>query len=330
VWGQAYNGLPDNEWPDHQRIHQYNGDALNEALGKGLYYRTFGTVQLHVDVDIEDGAVVPGNPVKPYSSYSLTTISGGGYATCPTNINDAYLGDGSGKVGQVVGTLGGTYGCFNEPGSQGALWDNGSTTLVSCGTPPFQPTGINNQGQVVGYDYTNQSYEWPSCTPIPCGGSGATATGINDAGWVSGAGGGGGTFLYKPDGTCITYNDLDSGSLDGLGRIGAQGKRGAPVLLDFQADSTPAVTAMDTTVGIPFGLSNDGVVAGGERGGGSGTGVLLYGGNWYPAGSFTDDLLTYEVGSGGRLAGVNDAGQVAGWYYDSSGNYIGFVLSPNF
>jgi hypothetical protein len=50
VWGNFAGGLADSQWKSHQRIHQYNGDAING----GSYYQTWGGTTEHVDVDIED------------------------------------------------------------------------------------------------------------------------------------------------------------------------------------------------------------------------------------------------------------------------------------
>jgi Rv2525c-like, glycoside hydrolase-like domain len=332
VWGQEGNGLPDNEWPNDQRIHQYNGDSL----AGGPYYRTWGGTKLHVDVDIEDGDVVPGNPIKTYNSWTVVSVSAGP-DTCPQSINDVYLGNSTGNaIGQVVGYT----WCSNTYPQQGFLWDNGTVASVNCNDPQgFIATAINNMGEVVGWGYsTGNAYQWPDCTPVTCGGAQTRPTGINDAGWITGSTANGDVFLQKPDGTCLTSkpsNILSTGNLDGIGRlVGVDLKLGS-FLADFQGNTTPAITAItDPNAGGAAGINNNGVVSGETPVSPISGGFLLYGGNWYPNGSYTDDLQVYSPGSDGSVPGINDAGQLAGWYISGpccSGNtYSGFVAVPPF
>jgi len=110
-------------------------------------------------------------------------LNDGGYKSYSTDINDN---------GQVVGIYRGL-DCDGDPSAPHAfLWQNGSIPMIF--SPGFEPSGINNAGQVTGQMYRNgkdRAYIWQRSTGLQnigtlSGDNSAGAAAINDKGQVVG------------------------------------------------------------------------------------------------------------------------------------------------
>ena len=197
-------------------------------------------------------------------------------------------------AGQIVGDAAGLgIGWEFSGGSFTSISDAGATTA----------TAINNAETVVGY------YSPVSSTPrygfvIENGGTfeqinllpgiSTTANGINDAGVVVGA-------SYLHGGTTYSAYVDDHGVVTYLTAPGAEGGSGYTVAND---------------------INNAGAIVG--------TFTTSYGSGWqgylYQGGVFTT-IADPDGANGTFVQGINDLGQIVGWYLDAGGVTHGFIYS---
>jgi probable HAF family extracellular repeat protein len=176
----------DSLWPKNQRIHQYFQDR-KQAFG--------GTTTYQIDADIDDAQIAAGLGDKLYTGFTFSdVVYPGAFYTFAEGINDLNSAGtmiNNGQTGQIVGSHQHTTPCCPPP-HFGFMDNSGAYTAISTSLSSPIPTGINNQGIVVG------SYDWDispvsgyvqkgTNTPVTFNYPGAAFTeayGINDDGQV--------------------------------------------------------------------------------------------------------------------------------------------------
>lgn len=213
----------------------------------------------------------------------------------------------------------GAYSSQNPPASPvtpvsqfGYYAANGHFHKVNYPTKhPFSPPvdqllGINDQGVAVGfyldshgtshaYRYNIHTHKYKIINPGITGGSDYGATAINDAGSVVG------------------YFTTSGGKVEGF-----FSRTAAPHLIKL---SFPG--ARET---LPFGVSQHGEVVGVWEDESTGT-IVDHGFTWTRKGGFHTVDDPYGTG-GSEVSGVNNAGELVGWYIGKLGNTKGFLAKP--
>jgi uncharacterized membrane protein len=255
-------------------------------------------------------SILVGWDVQVRADYVFTTIDVPGAIPGTTKvygINDA---------GEIVGTFTGT------SGTHGFLLNAaGYTTLDPPGSLVAIAEGINTAGQIVGTYYDSHAFQHGFLlsggvyTTIDAFGSSTDLHGISASGQIVGtfydtkSGAfllSGGTFTQLPVAGLMTaaYGINASGQIVGASYDGRQYRgfllSGASVTTLIFFDFAYRINDAGDIVGDRFLLSSDGRL----------TGI-------YPPNEF----LTFAEG-------INNLGQVAGWYLDHSGAYHGFLATP--
>jgi probable HAF family extracellular repeat protein len=310
-WG--LNPIPDTYWVNNQRIHQYH-ENLDISYGTSHKYR--------IDPDILDTEVdVPSKGGKTHS-FNYTTIDVQGA--------DGTVANGVSNGGTVVG------GSFvaTDKGNiwQGFVYVKGSiTTLNYPGAFNTFLYGINNRGEIAGsYDDTSFNrhgfyYSKGQFHSIPPLGDDTftNAYGINDDGQVIGtyepAHGSVGAFLY-------TIKTGKPTIIDDGGNIGVRGINGDALMVGSSTNHGTflydAVSGIFTTLPYPSAALNNNLEIGVES---SPYGVILY-----DKVTGTVSPVAYPNGFNTYISGVNDNAQIVGGYTQTStGNYHGFLATPN-
>jgi len=273
-------------------------------------------------------ACLPATAATPrYTVTDLGTYAAWGLLGEGMDINEA---------GQVLGSV-----TYNGGSREGFIWEAG--TLKSLGA--FVGYGMNNAGQVVGYD-TNTGhpslYANGTVTDIsPAGGSYGMGFGINNQGQATGLWSTSATyqgFLYNPG----------SGSVD-LGNLGAAGNDtyGAAINDAGQIVGLSNTLAGDTRAFVyqDGHMTNLGTLAGGNRSGaadisenglivGSSSvdffhehAFLYVNGEMKDLGVLNSSVPELGVGDSSYANGVNNVGQVVGFSWYQRGLRHAFLYS---
>jgi hypothetical protein len=294
-------GISDSLWPNQQRMHQF---LMNQSA-------TFGGVgPVNIDPDIDSGPVLNANKgAKTYSSYTLTSyIYPGATATWMYAINDIWnvsLINGPSQVGQIVGAY-----CCTGPAQawHGFLFDGlvAWSPIQYPGEVSGGATGINNAGQIVGnwvdsshcphgYLFSGGAYTSIDNPNAVCANGGTGLWGINDAGQISG-------LYYGATGFAQNF-------------LYYKGK--------YYTVSYPGESF--TTV---YGINGDGMITGMFSGPAPQTGFVEspIPPTW--AGTFSSFFDAAGIATFGQ--GVNNNGDVAGYYEISYLNDVALLYSNNF
>jgi len=335
VWnmdhGNYVGNLPDSEWNNYQRAHQYDIQKQTD----------WGGVSFGVDEDVIDATIVAGQGPSPKAFPSATAFTIN-YSNNPSTLTSIENGA-SAADGFTQGTLVGFYTPTTTPPFENGFQQgaSGSPTQITYTDPPNQvfltePMGTNNIGQVVGYyqEYqgaiTNHGFLYSPATgyqtvDVP----GATETqlvSINDAGWIT-------AIVSIPDdfySHCALMRPIAGSyqnqplifdepmgncawaSINGLGEIvgEAQDENSGTYYPFFEdvEDGTPGsgVTLASTGSTYVQGINNNGVIAGGDS-----SGPVIMKGTQY------DNMLA-DPSAG--LYGVNDDLEMVGG--NSSGGLL--------
>jgi hypothetical protein len=145
LWIANWNGTkstadpnaPGQDWPNHQRIHQYEG-AHNE---------TYGHVRLNVDNNYVDAATAGGGAVVPTAAPTLKVAPAPGGAV---ELQARWPGQSGIAAWQVLAGISVTLSPFGTPLSGGA-----STTInVHSQFPYYAVQALDSSGQVLGVSTT--------------------------------------------------------------------------------------------------------------------------------------------------------------------------------
>jgi len=332
--------LTDLSWPNNQRLHQFLMNQQNV---------TFGAVALSIDEDIDNATIANANAIAKSYTYSAANIDcPGAIDTVPIGINDMNSSgvfiNGPNQTGTVVGvyqlTIGTPYYGFQYTGGV-------CTDISVSGAVYVEATGINNQGQIVGY-FEDSSDGWhgfqlnPAGSPTQIDFPGATQTylrGINDAGQIVGWAWNPSTFGYQ---TFMYYGtkfyDLGvsgGGTFDYMQGFGINGQATLtgiwyyePSTSDFELTAVPYSSGWTGSYYslTPGGVANtdaEGIDANGELAGiyhssSCGDTVSECGFVW--TGGPTLLVLTHGSDAS-AIYGINDFAQAVGPYTDSTTGY---------
>lgn len=327
IWNQ---GIDDTLWPDTQRMHQFLIDQTGVTWG-GV------TFSPSVDDDIDNAPIANANNGAKTYSYAYTTIDyPGATETYPAGINDisgTALINTAGQTGAIVG-----YYKDSSLNVHGFQYANGTFSSIDYpGAAATFAQGINNTGQIVGgwcpatgncQGFRRSATGTFSNLRYP-GSASTQANGINDAGQVVGqyynsTGNDHGFLLYAGNSYTIDAPGA-SGTLANAinGDASIAGTFYSPDTSFVEYALPPTWSGTFTTFsygGGPTygnGIDNDNDLLGEASGGG----FLL-----------TNNVLITTFQYPGALStetlGVNDFGQIVGWYVDSSGNQHGFLTAP--
>jgi probable HAF family extracellular repeat protein len=298
VWGLT--PLSDTEWGtiSTARIHQFLGN----------YSETWGKVSFTVDVDTEDGPVLnPNNGAKtPSYSFSSYDYPGSAGATFAKGVNDVWQGaliNATGQTGQIVG------GYYDSTGVEhGFLLDSLATwsTIDYPGQLSGEAEGINNSGQIVGvwldtnecshgYLYSGGAFTAIDNPNATCAAGGTALWGINDAGQITGSycgASGCNSFLdYATKYYPITYTGAP-------GETNVRGINGDAMATGNVGGLNPGFSAFTSTLTPP---------------------------SW--TGGFSSFFDAAGLNTYGQ--GINNNGDVAGYYEVSNLNDFGLLFTNN-
>jgi hypothetical protein len=264
------------------------GDPADPAFNQLLGINDFGAIAGYFGSG-SPAATHPnkGFTVAPYNAKLFTNENFvGSQQTQVTAVNDW-----GNTVGFYATPSGANYGFLDEDGVMSSVSD----PLTSSKPPVDQLLGLNDNGQAAGFynDAKNNShaYTWDRVTRVftpinPPGATSATATAINDHGSVAG-------FYTNANGNIVSF------------------------IKQGQHWVTVAVPGSATTE--IFGLNDEGVAVGMYVGQHKQTYGFIYAGDVIKTISDPDGVGSTVVN------GVNNLGQVVGFYTDSKGNTDGFV-----
>jgi probable HAF family extracellular repeat protein len=226
-------------------------------------------------------------------------IDTGGSFTFLNNPATSYTaGFGINNANQVVGT----YILANDPNgiSHAFLYSNGNYQTIDPPVDPMQlfasADAINNSGQIVvnniGYSSTNFLYSNGQFTPVPAIPSTGIANGINDAGTIVGT-----TF----DSTNVPHGFMLNG-----GQL-------------TQLDDPNAGTAPFFNGTQAYAINNHGTIVGSYSDANNNTHGFIYQNGVFttlddPLADTWDSLRPF-TDNGTYIAGINDQGQIVGYYF---------------
>ena len=338
-------------WVSQQRMHQFLTKQVGVSFG--------GYTPNEIDDDIDFAALVPGIGNKEYTYTYIALPDYGTAGTEPNGINDMASGkfiSGPNSFGEVVGnyynsgeTL--AYGHGFSATQTGSDW---SYDTIDCpsGTDGTDIQGINNAGKVVGFyeiddeneDYPTQAF-WSLCTPIRNRGTFETeGHGINDASWIVG-----GYDLHGEHFGFIDYLPNPAQSIEFLsGPNHVSGINGLGQMVGYYLDTNQVATPVgffydgiavlstfsypNATSTMPLGINNDGQIVGTwaivtqqnvlEAAGGF---ICL------PADCVAQNFTPINFPSAPftSATGINDFGQIVGYYTDADGADHGFIAVPD-
>lgn len=336
IWNLGIQyGMTDSMWPALQRIHQY-AITHNEAWG--------GTTSFGIDSDIVNAEIISNNGETNYD-YEYTDVDCtnlGATLTNPNAINDMSNGaliTGRGQMGTIVGYYYDAnhvlHGFQNTSGTCSPIDVPGAYATIA--------TGINNLGQIVVYSYASsggKTYGFlknPGQNPSQVAYAGAYFTvfyGVNDAGQVVGVAY---DIYFVPIQPFVYYGgqfyavgSLNPDStlpfgINGEATIAGYDRGGSP---NFEeALLAPAWTGTITAPnpgGYVLGINaNDELVGGGY----GGSCDEEYGCGFMWAGSLLTNIFQFPGAIITEADGINDFGQVVGYYQDSNGDHA-ILWSP--
>jgi probable HAF family extracellular repeat protein len=278
-----------------------------------------------------------------YSGGTFTTIddpSGVAGSTVVAAINDA---------GQVVGNYSDSSGYRHSFQLSAGVY----STLTSTSAPNAFATAINNDDQIVGYDWIGPG---DASNPItsgyleaggafsaiddPSGAKGTAPVAINATGEIVGyyydSNGLWHGFLYN-GGTYTTIDDPNGDPAKGGTyplSINASGQ-----IVGYYYDSnygehgflysSGAFTTLNDPAGAADTTAAEAINASGTVVGTYSDSKGVYHGFVYSGGAFTAITDPNAVSTEGTFAvSINASGQVVGYYFDSSGKYHGYVATP--
>jgi len=299
--------------------------------------------------DINDAGQVVGYATNAAGAQRAFLWQNGAMSDLGTIGGSASVANALNNVGQVVGYSRISSGNFT---TEAFLWQNGVMTNLGVGTAT--PNEINDSGQVVGTrNSTSHGFIWQNgvVTDIgDFGGGGSTANDINNNGLVVGA------ALTSQSGPVIgpLYHAYlwqngvmtDVGVLPGMEESGASAINSSGQIVgssDTLDPETYEVTSKSflysggvmTALPVPStesyagDINDSGQVVGTMRAGGGSSNYHAY---VYSGGVATNLNSLIPAGSGFHLIsaqGINNAGQIVGYAYDSLGHYHAFLLNPN-
>lgn len=267
--------------------------------------------------------------VENDGNYTILDVPGSN-STYPTGVNNA---------GDVVG--------YDQIGSteQGFVYHDGIYTTISApGKQITYAQAINNAGEIVGVAYNDaqsqpQGFAYVDGTYSTIAAPGSTATfprAINDSGEVAGEYIGvntsGGGFIEDSKGNFSIINEPNSapGNTNYLTSINNSGDvAGASVNpMDHGfVESNGIYTTLNPpgivpsyAISIPYGINDNGVVAGWYYNGNSNLGFVDAGGNY--------SILSVPGSIETLIYGLNESGAVTGWFADGVNYYEGFIATP--
>ena len=300
----------------------YSYTTLNDPLG------TYGTVSF----GINDSGEIVGNYVDSngvlhgslYSNGTYTSVTDPSARTTPGFQTFGTYAHSINDSGQIVGY----YVDATTNGVRGFLYSGGTNGTYTTLDDPLAdggntvPRGINDLGQIVGYYYsgggwkgflysggTNGTYTTLPDDPSAAGGPGVAPLAINDSGEIVGyyndSNGNSQAFLYS-NGIYTTLVPPGASGIDVDGDgIVASGINDAGQVVGWYFDSS----------GIEHGFL--------YSGGTNGTYTTLDDPSTTPG----TTLVGPHLIAGTAAGGINDLGQIVGYYHDLSG-IRGFLATP--
>jgi probable HAF family extracellular repeat protein len=332
-------GVPDKNWPNNQRMHQFLIDQPNVQFG--------GTTLLSgkLDDDIVNATIANANAVAKSYSYGESNIDCtnlGALSTSPLAINNMSGGvliNGPGQVGTIVGYFADAntdHGFQNSAGVCSSIDVPGAVaTLV---------TGINNLGQVVGWWYDGSTrhgfFQKPGAAPVTVDYQGAIGgtqlLGVNDAGQIIGAAALSGlqsqAFLYYgstfyPIGTSSDPGYLIANGINGDATVAGNFPNNfEDSLLPPSWSGTPILISPAPVAAVNAIDSNDDVVGYGYESAACANSSEFCGFLWIGNAALT--VLTWPNSSFSYPYAINDFGQIVGEYVDLAGLQHGGLWVP--
>lgn len=279
-------------------------DPADNSLQTPVFNQLLGINNSNVIVGyFGDGATIPNNGFI-YSGGSFTPANvGGATQTQVVAINNTMTSGAYNTAGFFVDASGANHGFTNIGGSTVYVDGPGSVTT--------QTLGLNDNHQAVGFyvdaNGTTQGFLYNTSTQMLTtlpfgslgGANGLTATGINNAGTIVG-------FYSTAAGTISPFID-----------------QGGTFTSPVDPDGSDAMF---------FGINNSGEIVGSDTANNGATQGLVYNsttGTWT---TVNDPLASVNPNSfgldGTTLNGINDAGDLVGFYSDASGNVDGLLVTP--
>lgn len=285
-----------SDYVNFQTINNPGDPNFNQLLG----VNNAGTISGYFG----DGAIVPNN------GYTWTAAGGfvaenfaGAAQTQVVAINNTLTGGTYNTAGFYVDTAGANHG-FTQISSTQTTVDNPLTTAAP---PVNQLLGLNDKNMAVGfyvdsagnshgYEYNLTSKVFTPVVPTFAGVTSVMATGVNNGGWISG--------LYTDSGG-VTHGFVDEGGV-------------------FKSFDDPSGNGTNTSF---FGLNNQGQVVGSyvDANGNNGLVYNLLTNTWQTVNDPNQSFTPAFGVSGTILNGINDLGQVVGFYSD--GIHVNGVLA---
>lgn len=356
IWGLGYEMADTGVWSEGYRAHQYM-DGVSETYGD--------TQQYLIDRDIEYAQVDGGARTKSYTypSSGFSDITGG----IPAGIDDADLGQGSSALPDMAGSYTTGTGCsattagfyvdsqgtrtdFSAPGAEYTYASGLNDIHEMVGSLYPGGTGCTSWylyyqaffGTVSGGTFSGNAFTTPTGLAAPYDKNGTYLDEVNDDGMAIG-------YYEDPNEIyhAFTYNTNTAGPevpfakpralSTGLGGINGFGQMSG-VYTEKSGSSQPFLWDNNNFTnfnepcgkGVAFGIgqiNNDGLVVGDCLGGESfvyntatGQTVTVTDPNAAPPGTFTTCSTC--------AAGINDAGEIVGFYMDASGVQHGFIAKP--
>jgi photosystem II stability/assembly factor-like uncharacterized protein len=334
IWGlgSGSNALGDTYFSQAQRAHQFVTGIGSATTG----YVTYGGVAtgMPIDYDVEYLLAAGGSGTKQYI-WTATTVpvvpTLASWAVAVGNaINDVTLSGGSpsfvdnGQVGQAVGSWYSMTGCDGDEYecNYGFLDDSGtlSSWVDPSGAGYTEVFGINNASRVAGlYCYGTEGTNPPcedrneetgSTTSTQSGYLGSLTTGsfstVNLQAW---------TWVWgiNDDGQAIA-SASPTYTFDGETNFFLQSSQWGSLPIDCEGDEQPVpsgINGFTSIVGTYYDLNDNG-----------------YGftASYDVANGIFDCIPLTLPGGYGQGFGLNNQGQVVGWYYDDDGDSVPFLL----
>lgn len=257
-----------------------------------------------------------------------------------TEVASDSLGMAINESGEIVGYTYNPHGVYHAFTEQGGIF----TDLGGLGSVYSAALAVNDSGLIAGYVMSGTTFlamtdEGGVVTNLgTLGGSYSAAYGVNNSGLVVG-------FSQRSNGTGDAFSDIggvmsDLGSLGGLGGSVAFAVNNSGEIVGTSANGGGHIDAFDDIEGVmtdlgSFGgytsaldVNNSGLVVGysnttgnvSEAFADNGSGMVDL--NDVTSSVGTDLVALYQAN------GVNDEGQIVGYGINSSGNTVGFLLTP--
>jgi photosystem II stability/assembly factor-like uncharacterized protein len=320
--------IADSLWPAGQRSRQY----IVEVTGQPNVESYGGTVNYHVDRDIEDAPVdgADGTKIYTYPDATFHVLANGADQVVPGGINNAHQGESPMKYGQISGS-----DYYSSPPTNSSFWwDNGNFTPLNfnnafgLNSPPR-----NNPSKfqiVASYNYDANAYLYDVATSsfsaldYP-GATNTIANDVNDDVQIVGfyQDGSGNSYGFIDDaGNFSTLVGLANASgINGFGQVAGTSNGHGYVYENGQPiQQIDCKGASDTDASK---INNNELVVG--------TCVVHDVQKVYVYDLHGKQMIltfTYPGSSGSIGEGINDSGQISGWWGNSSVS-SGFYVAPS-